>query len=174
MPPKPPPRISTRQAVERALSELDMMRDGVDVPSCRFDAAWRDFVSGLRPRRAGPRDGIRWGPRPGERPAGQAATPGGRGSPGDRRRRRIGDGRAVLRLARAAPRLRPGGAVRLRLRAVGRPQALPDTGALGPRRLPAQHLCPGGRYPLRGRAERADVALPGAPPGALPGGPRAR
>src|SRR5437867_9318523 len=121
-------------------------------PSGALDGPGREMVS----------DG---GTRPGERPARQAETTGGRGSPGDRRRRRIGDGRAVLRLARAAPRLRPGGAVRLRLRAVGRPQALPDTGALGPRRLPAQHLCPGGRYPLRGRAERADVALPGAPPG---------
>src|SRR5206468_807982 len=80
----------------------------------------------------------------GERPAGQAATTGGRGTPGDRRRRRIRDGRPVLRLARAAPRLRPGGAVRLRLGAVGRPQALPDAGALGPRRLAAQHRRPAG------------------------------
>src|SRR3989454_10324854 len=109
--------MSTRQAVERALSELNMNGRRP------FDAAWRRLVSGPSGALDGPgremvSDG---GPRPGERPAGQAETTGGRGSPGDRRRRRIGDGRAVLRLARAAPRLRPGGAVRLRLRAVGRP-----------------------------------------------------
>src|SRR5207253_1534587 len=33
---------------------------------------------------------------------------------------------------------------------------------------------PAGRHPLRGRAQRADVALPGAAAGALPGGPRPR
>src|SRR5438876_3168708 len=130
-------------------------------PRATLDGAGREVVS-------------RRGTRPGERPAGQAETTGGRGSPGDRRRRRIRDGRAVLRLARAAPRLRPEGAVRLRLRAVARPQALPDAGALGPRRLPAQHRRPAGRHPLRRRAARADVALSGAAAGALPGGPRAR
>src|SRR5207253_9443124 len=109
-----------------------------------------------------------------ERPAGQAGTPGGRGAPDDRRRRRVRDRRAVLRVPRRAPGRGARRAVRLRLRAVPGPPAVPDAGPLGARQAARQPRVPRRRYAVRGGAERRDVASSRPSPGALPRRPGAR